>query len=282
MLDSSRHNKSRRVEFNWASVSSLSKLKSNMIRYLKGEHPTSPWHFIPLNEETTPLIGNLIKLNDMGFITTQGQPTEYIYPARYRAPNDNIGTLIEIKHGYIEGILDTRKYSIPKLIENIKKDPSVCALLYKFTEKRNKVYNLPNNPCIIKRTADEPTYGVTRYLNDTTGDVEYYTKIRYTDLKGGGKIIIDNTPNNNLRDEINDNCYFICFIDNREPTQFNPRPEITLEQKIIDILNDISENAIINRVLARPRPSVHRTRRRTHRRSSHRLSRINENNSYRS
>jgi hypothetical protein len=280
MADSITNNNSKRVKFNWGSVSSLSELKRHMVHYLNGKYTTSPWHFAPVDEETIPLLGNLIQLNQMGFITSQGQPTEYIYPVRNYKTNEivkeNGGALAEIKHGYIDGILDARKYSIPKLIENIQKDPSVCALLYKATEKRNTVYNLPDNPCIIRRNtiSSNSIYGVTRYLNDTTGDVEYYTQIRYNDVKGGAKIITDNIQNKGLRNEIINNCYFISFIDNREPTHFNPRPEITLEQKVIDILNDdVAENAILSGVLAKPMSSMRRTQRR--------LSRRNRNKSYR-
>lgn len=279
MSNLNKNNNSRRVDFNWASVSSLSELKRHMARYLNGKYTASPWQFGPVDEETIPLLGNLIQLNQMGFITTQGQPTEYIYPVRHYKTKEiikeNGGALAEIKHGYIDGILDARKYSIPKLIENIQKDPSVCALLYNATENKNKVYNLPDNPCIIRHNSIsvESVYGVTRYLNDTTGDVKYYTGIQYNDVKGNAKFITDNIENRGLRNEIINNCYFIIFIDNREPTHFNPRPEVTLEQKVIDILKDgVEENAILSSVIARPIPSMRRTRRR--------LSRRNRNKSF--
>jgi hypothetical protein len=208
----------------------------------------------------------------MGFITTQGQPTDYIYPVKHAKTGNIIiedaGRLAEIKHGYMDGILDRRQYSISKLIKNIQNDKDVCALIYKFNDDKNKIYNLPGVPDVLVCTKrGQPAYAVTRYVNDETEKIEYYTKIQFKNLKEGSEEVIDNIKNKSLRNEIIDNCYYIIFIDNREPTESNPRPPITLEKKVINMLSDIADNAVLNRVLPNTIRSMRRTRRRLSRRN---------------
>jgi hypothetical protein len=270
--------------FDWKSVSSLRELKHHIVQFLNGKHKTSPWYHAPVNSETVPLLGNLIQLNNMGFITTQGQPTDYIYPVKHHKTGNIIiqdgGQLAEIKHGYMDGILDGRQYSISKLIKHIQNDRDTCALIYKFINdkneinNKNEIYNLPGVPDVLICTKrGQPAYAVTRYVNDVTEEVEYYTKIQFKNLKGSSEEVIYSIKNKSLRNEIIDNCYYIIFIDNREPTESNPRPPVTLEEKIINMLSDIADNAILNRVLPNPIRSMRRTRRR--------LSRRNRNKSFR-
>lgn len=277
-MSDSNNNINSSNRFDWKSVSSLRELKHHIVKFLNGEHKTSPWHYAPVNSETVPLLGNLIQLNKMGFITTQGQPTDYIYPVTHAKTGNIIiedgGQLAEIKHGYMDGILDERQYSISKLIKNIQNDKDTCALIYKFNDDKNEIYNLPGVPDVLVCTKKgQPAYAVTRYVNDVTEEVEYYTKIQFKNLKEGSEEVIYNIKNKSLRNEIIDNCYYIIFIDNREPTESNPRPPVTLEEKIINMLSDIADNAILNRVLPKPIRSMRRTRRR--------LSRRNRNKSFR-
>lgn len=46
------------------------------VRYLRGEKIYTPYHGDGVDEETIPLLTKLVKLNQQGFLSTEGQPTE--------------------------------------------------------------------------------------------------------------------------------------------------------------------------------------------------------------
>ena len=67
-------------KFRWKNVSTVSELGDNMIRYLRGELPTSPWAGAPVDPETVGILDPLIRVNKLGYITSSGQPGSFKFP----------------------------------------------------------------------------------------------------------------------------------------------------------------------------------------------------------
>ena len=60
-------------------VRRYSDLQEVYVKYLKGEIKFSPDQAGPVNHETIPLLDSLIKINELGLITVNGQPSKCEY-----------------------------------------------------------------------------------------------------------------------------------------------------------------------------------------------------------
>jgi hypothetical protein len=58
----------------YLSVRSFQDLLHLNVRYLRGEGVSTPYHFDSVDEETLPLLGDLIRINQAGFLSVEGQP----------------------------------------------------------------------------------------------------------------------------------------------------------------------------------------------------------------
>ncbi len=66
--------KSRKTRRIWENVDSYVELQELMMLFLDGKLETSPWHGDPVDEETVPLLQNLINIVMRGFVTVESQP----------------------------------------------------------------------------------------------------------------------------------------------------------------------------------------------------------------
>jgi hypothetical protein len=58
----------------YMGVRSFQDLLDLNVRYLRGENVMTPYHFDSVDEETLPLLGGLIRINQAGFLSVEGQP----------------------------------------------------------------------------------------------------------------------------------------------------------------------------------------------------------------
>lgn len=227
------------TDFNWTSVSTLDDLKTHAIEFLKGKYSTSMWHLGPVNRETVPLLGDLIKLNSLGYISTQGQPAEYTYPVRHYKTgktyrNESGNKVASVQYGFIDGILDARKYPLDKLICELANEPTICATIYVYSTNMSYVINLPTNS-----DTSNGVYALTKTISDKTGNIEVDTRLYINDLYFHANDITSLISNSDLHKEIIENCMAIFFVHNIEPTKEKPDIGSGLEKKLIRILESI-------------------------------------------
>lgn len=55
-------------------IQSINDMAQHTIRFLRGEIPQSPNHLGPIADETKPYVDALVKINELGFVTTDSQP----------------------------------------------------------------------------------------------------------------------------------------------------------------------------------------------------------------
>lgn len=58
----------------WDKVTTEAELQHKMLRFLAGELQETPWHRTPLDPESTLIIERLVRLTELGLITTCSQP----------------------------------------------------------------------------------------------------------------------------------------------------------------------------------------------------------------
>lgn len=58
----------------WYEASTYREVLNLNKAFIRGERKTTVYHYGPLNEETTPLISNILRLHEYGFLTHGGQP----------------------------------------------------------------------------------------------------------------------------------------------------------------------------------------------------------------
>lgn len=160
-------------------------IKAN-VAFLQGRVIAAPYHPGPVDEETIPLLGNLIKINSMGFVSIEGQPASCVY-GMY-APKTQLYLDVEQK-SYIIGILQ-KKY-LSDFID--------------FFKNENFYYILGDGYGIIKNTLPGKAYNVSREKssrnkNDLNDQEWYlYTNISHYSVShnenelGFNKKILDDT-----------------------------------------------------------------------------------------
>jgi hypothetical protein len=214
-------------EVNWKKVSTFDALNEEVIAFLEGKRRETPWHGGPVDEETIPLLGDLIELNKLGFISTEGQPDEYTKGV-YRTTKE---PYTRIQHGYVVGILDTRSYPLMQLIAQVETDPSVFAALYVYKTGESAIINAP--PSETEYILND-RYVLTQYIEK--GEGIPYTTLPLNDLEGGASVVLDNVENASLANEIYENGLYITFVHNVDPaTATGP----SLERKVIRILESM-------------------------------------------
>jgi hypothetical protein len=57
-------------------VRTYRELQDVNIQFLRGEIQKTPYHGGPVDSETIPLLSDLIRLNELGFVTVGGQPAQ--------------------------------------------------------------------------------------------------------------------------------------------------------------------------------------------------------------
>ena len=86
------------------NIKTFAELQDAMIKFLNGIYSEQPWYSDSVSRETVPMLANLKRINELGFVTMNGQPGTSDERCSQRA--------------LMEGLL--RKDLLPKLIRLTK------------------------------------------------------------------------------------------------------------------------------------------------------------------
>jgi len=112
--------------YTFEHVSSPNELQKLTIDFLKGKIIGTNYYYGSLREESNKIIDELIKMNELGFITISSKPGEVTQSKRQR--------------GYVRGLLRSYKYD-----EFVKLMNSMCNNIYiRFTHDNTLITSLKN------------------------------------------------------------------------------------------------------------------------------------------
>jgi hypothetical protein len=230
-------------DFDWDSVDSVADLNAGVIRFLRGELPTSPWHLDPVDEETLPIVESLVHLNELGYITSQGQPGTFIYPIKniktgeiVTSKKDPDVRYIELQHGYIDGIISKSK--IHTVLSRAMKDSTVCVCMYDYSNRHSTFLNLPTEGA--SKDIDGTTYNLTIELGTPDGTTivsrKSYTNYDFGNIQEAADEFLTGIQNSDLNAEIQEKYVFISFIHNQVGSLDEPDGGLGLEKKVAGFL----------------------------------------------
>lgn len=110
----------------WDSVRNFDQLKKAMVMFLKSLCTRNPWHLDTVDPETVPMLETLVKINQNGFVTIEGQPGTIKVASDYQ----------ELQRGYISGIILNK--NVRKFVGKLLKTKQVVV----YVEKLNSEINL--------------------------------------------------------------------------------------------------------------------------------------------
>lgn len=229
-------------KFRWENVSSVSDLNKNVIRFLRGELRNSPWSEAPIATETVGILEPLIRVNELGYITSSGQPGTFIFPVRNRKTGDIVTPisrdttiqLAEIQHGYMTGIL--HKTKIPGVITGAIKDPTVCVLIYEYSTGYYSQINAPTSGDVHGSEYLLTINAQTRNGSDilkTNSDLTH----NLADIRLYADEYIDAIEDEDLLQEIGEDYVFVVFIHNVVGSLEKPDGGLGLEGKVAGFLS---------------------------------------------
>ena len=230
-------------DFQWDSVTNVADLNAGIIRFLRGELPTSPWHLDPVDEETLPIVESLVRLNRLGYITSQGQPGTFIYPIKniktgeiVTSKKDPTVRYIELQHGYIDGIIS--KSNIPTVLSRAMNDSTVCVCMYDYSNGHSTFLNLPTENA--SKDIDGTTYNLTIELGTPDGTTivsrKSYTNYDFGNIQDAADEFLTAIQNSDLNAEIQEKYVFISFIHNVVGSLDEPDGGLGLEEKVAGFL----------------------------------------------
>jgi len=237
-------------------TNTMEDLQQNMVRFLNGELDQSPWHLSPIMPETVPIMKDVRALNELGFVTIEGQPGTFKFPVRHYETNEILVDeytgykYLEYQHGYSVGFLDSRKFDISGLLKELDNTPHIAAFIYKFNDGTIHIKNKPDNNDI-----EEMDYDMDNRTTDVVNN-KYYLTLWYLS-KDGKQDEFDEEDsitifdidqfkeraisdlqfiNKDLKKDIIDNAYFVTFINNKTGTIENLTEGLGLEKDLYPML----------------------------------------------
>jgi hypothetical protein len=112
--------------YTFEHVSSPNELQKLTVDFIKGKIIATNYHYNPLHKESNKIIDELIKMNELGFITTSSKPGDLTESKRQR--------------GYVRGLLRSYKYD-----EFVKLMYNMCNNIYiRFTHDNTLIKSLKN------------------------------------------------------------------------------------------------------------------------------------------
>lgn len=170
-------------------------LKAN-VAFLRGKISETPYHLGPIDEETIPLVNDLVKINEAGFLSIEGQPalveTDFVEKT-WKYPNGRIGGnwwyTIEQKP-YICGFMPTSQLN---------------PFLHFMKNKKDYYYQIVVNTIpsqLLATTFPEERYNVTRSRS-------HKVKSELSRVKWTNDTNINNEPEEDTRGNFDE--YPICY-----------------------------------------------------------------------
>lgn len=218
------------VEGLYKKAATLDDLANINIQFLRGNIKRTLHHLGPLYPDSLPLVDDLVKLSEMGYVSIDGQSGECVYDKEYKDKEKKL-YVSEKQRAYVRGLL-SKKYDINKLKNFLDKDSRV---IYYITELNN-LDNVINNytgyyPVTVNKIADsvrelkEKPFDYFTGLN-TDHSIHEFLRVESDALE----ICDESYVRENMLESIN---YFHCV--------FKEWGEKHLEKYLIDVLNSITE-----------------------------------------
>ena len=129
------------------------------IAFLKGILKVTPYHGGPVDNETIPLLSQLVQLNKKGFLSTNGQPGSI---GNFTSPLDGV-YYQENQKSFIRGYMHK----------------SLSAKLQSFIQDKPFYIVIINKKSIVYDSIPVPKYNLTRYINleDPNEPYDDYTNV---------------------------------------------------------------------------------------------------------
>lgn len=182
------------IDMMYKSVKTYKDLLNVNIKFLKGEIEQTLYHLAPVNEETIPLLDNLIRLNKLGYYTTGGQPALCEYNEQVKIEPNVVQYYSMEQKPFIEGLIE--KKIVKKLTKFLKEQHDMYYLIsYKNNKTETNIpfgddmYNMTREKSHvdINMLKDEPWSEYTNIPNiyqetETFYDEAYYHHNEYPNI----------------------------------------------------------------------------------------------------
>lgn len=152
------------VKFKWSTLKNTSQLKKEMINYLKGKYTTSPWMGDSLLFESKDILNELLRINELNYITVESQPDLIEFPLIHFKTKEKIlkngEELVYKQHFYSSGLVDKRKVDLECLKSKLGEIPHFFSVIFDFNppddvEEQITYINLDeSSPDLIKPEND--------------------------------------------------------------------------------------------------------------------------------
>lgn len=164
----------------WEDCKNFNDLQRGMLKFLKKECRVNPWHLGAVDAETGPILDSLIKINELGLVTTEGQP------GTITKKLDRKGDpYTEIQRGYMNGIIEWNRGV--KLVINLAKTKRVFIMYKPIWLEKLGIYfsnNVPLNKVKIIKKPDRPSFrALPLTIEKTKEETNYYTNLRLDDME---------------------------------------------------------------------------------------------------
>lgn len=167
--------------FIFNNVNCIDNLQKLNIDYLKGKIIATNYNYKPLEKESQKIITELIKMNNLGFITVSSQPGELSKTSKQR--------------GYVRGYILKKKIDeFEKTLYSISDNIYIRLIVdFSLIEKLKRINTYPEWYWITEKnyipsTHVEDTYIQFKYFNETdiyNELITYYYEIEVIDLEWG-------------------------------------------------------------------------------------------------
>lgn len=125
----------------WKNTKSFKESINLMVKFLKGELAETPWHFGEPDKETQNILHKLIRINERGFMTIEGQPGTCTEQTVIKTGEK----YMETQRGYISGFIYNDK--VEKLLKALKHTDK----FFYYTERLDSInYNYDEKEIINK------------------------------------------------------------------------------------------------------------------------------------
>lgn len=157
------------VEFKWTTLKTIEQLKKEMLNYLKGKYTTSPWMFDSLALESQEILDELVRINELNYITVESQPDSIEYPLINIVTGKKVlhegEELVYKQHFYSSGIIDKRRVDIECLKMKLKEVPHFFSVIVDYSAAEGEEITYINldetRPDFVK--SDEADVGESRF-----------------------------------------------------------------------------------------------------------------------
>lgn len=228
----------------WKSLRTFEELQREMIRFLQAKHAVNPWSYGAVDPETTPLLQDLIKINELGVVSINGQPGTFSYPSTNgHPPGWKLSETAEIQHGYLEGFVSRARWE--HLLPHLRGSPGICVGAYDYALKQGFIEHLPiSRDVYVRPDKDMLVYNLTRFVRTIDGGrtemgSREFTTFFVGDLSGTAENALRSITSRALVDDLRRRCVYVHFVHNAVGSMDAPQAGLGLEAKLVSLLIEV-------------------------------------------